>query len=235
MGDKAANVRALHAAITAAADEDADVVVLPECSLVGWLDPNARSAAEPIDGPTVSALAQLAAARGVALVCGIEEARDGHTFNAAVLIDAQGTLLLTHRKVNELDVAAATYARGDSLAITSLHGIPVAVTICADSWIACITDVVHLMGARVVFSPSAWAADVGSEAANAAWIEQRYRERVGDRDLYLIGVNGVGPVTRGPWAGKVLHGDSLVMGPGGRVLASGRRGAPDLVIVDLPL
>ena len=75
-----------------------------------------RECAEAIpDGPTCVAFREAAARAGVLVCAGLVERAGEHVFNAAVLIDADGRVVLHHRKLNELDIAQDLYARGDRL------------------------------------------------------------------------------------------------------------------------
>jgi predicted amidohydrolase len=234
MGDKAANVRTIHEAVEWGAHERCDLVALPECSLAGWLSSAARRAAEPIPGPLTRRLGALARKHRVAIVLGMEEREGGRIYNSAVLIDRSGRLVLRHRKINELDIGLEVYSRGESLAVADLEGRKVAVDICADSWSPEVTDTLHFMGARVILSPSAWAVDPGSEETNIAWIRETYRARAKGRELWIVAPDGVGPVTEGPWKGRVLQGNSLVTGPDGKIVLQGPTNAPAFLTVQIP-
>jgi predicted amidohydrolase len=235
MGDPDVNRASAVGAVGEAAARGADVVVLPECLLAGWLSPAAARVAEPVPGPFTDVLAGLARGLGIAIVAGLEERAGDAVHNSAVLVGRDGTLLARHRKIDELDEGLAVYAPGRSLEVVELGGVPAGLPICADSWAAPITDVLVAMGARLLLSPCAWAVAPGGEEANLAWIASRYAERTAGRELFVVAANGVGPVTQGPWAGKVLQGDSLIVGPDGAILARGATNAPDLLLVDLPL
>jgi predicted amidohydrolase len=234
MGDKKANVAELLRATEGAARAGCDVLVLPECSLAGWLSPSARSAAEPIPGPATRRLAAAARKHGMAIVAGLEEREDGRLYNSAVFIDRRGEIRALHRKVNELDIGLAVYSRGTSLGVFDLDGRTAALSICADSWTPTVTDALVGLGARVIFSPCAWAVAPGGEATNIAWIRETYRQRTSGRDLAIVSANGVGPVTEGPWKGRVLQGNSLVTGPGGEALLQGPPHEPALLTLTLP-
>lgn len=229
MGDKCRNVRAILEFVERAAAERCDLVVLPECSLAGWLSPAAPRAAEAIPGPLTRKLAGLARRHRLSIVAGIEEREDGKLYNSAVLLDRTGELRLRHRKIDELELGLAMYARGASLAAVELEGRTVALNICADSWGPQVTDALYLMGARLILSPCAWAVEPGGEATNIAWITETYRHRTRGRDLTVVAANGVGPVTQGPWKGRVLQGNSLVVGPDGRKLLEGPTHQPALL------
>jgi predicted amidohydrolase len=234
MGDKKANVAELLRAVDGAARSGCDVVVLPECSLAGWLSASARTAAEPIPGPATRRLAQAARKHGIAIVAGLEEREDGRVYNSAVYIDRRGGIRSRHRKINELEIGLAVYTRGASLNAFDVEGRTAALSICADSWTPTVTDALYGLGARVIFSPCAWAVERGGEATNIAWIRETYRQRAAGRDLVIVSANGVGPVTEGPWKGRILQGNSLVTGPGGEPLLQGPTNEPGLLILRIP-
>ena len=229
MGDKKANLATVLEYAEEAARERCDVVVFPECCGAGWCSPGARSAAETIPGPLTGTLGRLARHHGMAVVIGMEEREGDLIFNSAVLIGRRGEIRLRHRKINELDVGLRYYARGRSLAVDDFEGRPLGLVICADSWVPSIVDALHLMGARLILSPCAWAVRPGGEARNIAKIRRWYAARTGGKDLVIVSANGVGRVTQGPWRGKVLQGDSLVTGPGGRALLQGPRNRAGLL------
>jgi predicted amidohydrolase len=137
------------------------------------------------------------------------------------MIGRDGRILGRHRKVNELEIGLKVYSRGASLNVFDFEGRPTALSICADSWTPTVTDALYEMGARLIFSPSAWAVEPGGEATNIAWIRECYRARTAGRELTIISPNGVGDVTEGPWKGRILQGNSLVTGPDGRSLLTG--------------
>jgi predicted amidohydrolase len=233
MGDKKANLRELFRALEEAADAGCDVAVLPECSLAGWLSASAREAAEPIPGPFTRMLQAFARRRRMAIVSGLEERDGDRIYNSAVMIGRDGTILGRHRKVNELEIGLKTYSRGASLHVFDFEGRPTALTICADSWTPTVTDALYEMGARLIFSPSAWAVDPGGEATNIAWIKECYRSRAAGRELTIVSPNGVGEVTEGPWKGRILQGNSLVTGPNGKSLLTGPTNKPALLTLSI--
>jgi predicted amidohydrolase len=232
MGDKAANLRTVFDAVEGAARERCDVVVFPECSGVGWCSPDCRSAAEPIPGPLTDALGRRARRHGMAVVIGMEEREGDRIFNTAAFIGRRGDILARHRKINELDIGLRFYSRGGSLGVVDFEGRRVGLDICADSWIPGIVDTLHLMGARLVFSPCAWAVRPGGEARNIAKIRRWYATRTKGKDLTIVSANGTGRVTQGPWRGRLLQGESLVTGPGGTLLLRGPRNRAALLTAD---
>jgi predicted amidohydrolase len=229
MGDKEANVAALFRGIEEAAKATCDVALFPECSLAGWLSASARSAAEEIPGPVTRKIAEAARRRKMAVVVGLEERDGDRVYNSAVMIGPDGKILAKHRKINELEIGLQVYTRGASLGVFEFEGRTMALDICADSWNPVVTDALVALGAQVILSPSAWAVDPGGEATNIAWIRETYRQRTAGRDLFILSPNGVGPVTEGPWKGRILQGNSLVTGPGGENLLQGPTNEPALL------
>jgi predicted amidohydrolase len=230
--DKEANLAAIAATARTAGKLDVEVLVLPECPLVGWLSPRARDAAEPVPGPFTGLLSDLAARHEMAIVSGLEEQAAHRTYNAAVLVGADGGVLLHHRKIDELTIGVSAYSVGDRLGVTRLGDAVVAVDICADSWGDNIIGALAQMGAQVVFTPCAFAIEPGREEANTQWILGRYQILAQRHGVTFVAANAVGRIDSGPWRGRVLHGDSLAIGPDG-VVAHGARNEPDLVVVDL--
>jgi predicted amidohydrolase len=94
IGEAEANRAGALAAVEAAADDGAQVVVLPELAVSGYVFADAQEArrlAEPIDGPTVGGWARIARERGLVVVGGLCEVDDdGVLRNSAVLVDAGG-------------------------------------------------------------------------------------------------------------------------------------------------
>ncbi len=86
MGDKTANLHRAVRGIDEAADEGAELVVLPECCDLGWLSDRAEAEAESYDGVFVSSVAEAATAKGVFVVVGFTERDSDDIYNSAVLI-----------------------------------------------------------------------------------------------------------------------------------------------------
>ncbi len=79
-----------------------DVLVCPELATTGyvWRDRAALLPhAEPAEGPTFAALAEVARAHGMWIVCGYPERAGDLLYNAALVISHTGTLVDSYRKV----------------------------------------------------------------------------------------------------------------------------------------
>jgi predicted amidohydrolase len=216
------------------------LVVLPECLDLGWTDPSARELARPVPGPHADVLTRTAREAGVYVAAGLVERAGDRLYNAAVLIDPGGRIVLHHRKINELDIALDLYSVGDRLGVAETALGTLGLAICADNFADSLAlgHVLARMGAQLILSPSAWAVDADHDNVGAPygalWLDS-YTELARLYDVTVVGVSNVGPMTGGPWAGRACIGCSLAVGPGGEVLARGPYGgrAEAVVCVDV--
>jgi len=233
-GQPEANLRRATDSIRGAAEQGCRLVVLPECLDLGWTDPSARTLAAPIPGPHAEVLAHAAREHRIHVVAGLVERAGDRLFNAAILIDPTGRILLHYRKINELDIGLDLYSVGDRLGVVETELGTLGLSICADNFCSslAVAHVLARMGAQLILSPSAWAVVANHDNTNHDNTGERYGKRWRDSyseltrlyDLTVIGVSNVGPITGGPWAGRSCIGCSLAMGPGGVTLVEGPYG-----------
>jgi predicted amidohydrolase len=175
-------------------------------------------------------------------VAGLVERAGDRRYNAAVLIDPRGEILLVHRKINELDIAHDLYSIGDRLAVAHTELGTLGINICADNFpnSLAIAHVLARMGAQLLLSPSAWAVDADHDNSARPYGE-RWRQSFGELgrlyDLPVVAVSNVGWLTGGPWKGRKAIGCSLATDRRGQILAVGPYGeaAEELIVVDIPL
>jgi predicted amidohydrolase len=238
----AANLERAEAFVRDAAAKGCRLVVLPECMDLGWTDPSARELAQPIPGAHSQRLAQAAKEAGVFIVAGLVERAGERLYNAAVLIDPRGQILLVHRKINELEIAHDLYSIGDRLAVAHTDLGTLGISICADNFpnSLAIGHVMARMGAQLLLSPSAWAVDADHDNRANPYGE-RWRRAYGELgrlyDLPVVGVSNVGWLTDGPWKGRKAIGCSLATNHRGEILAEGPYGesAEALIVIDVEL
>ncbi len=223
-GQKEANLARAEERIAQAAKQEADVVVLPEALTLGWTHPSARDLADEIpDGESCVRLRRAAKTNGIYVCAGIIERSGKQLFNAAVIIDSRGELVIQHRKINELDFGRELYALGDRLHVCDTPLGRIGLMICADGFAPgqAISRALGLMGAKVILSPCAWAVpadhDNVTDRYGQLWLDN-YGPVAKDHNLTIVGCSNVGPITAGPWAGRKCIGNSLVVGPDGELL-----------------
>lgn len=240
-GDRAGTLARALQRIEDAAREGADVVLLPEALPLGWMAAETHAHADAIpDGPTSVAFRDAAAHHRVFVCSGIVERHDDTVFNAAVLIDPGGAVLLHHRKVNELEIAHDVYARGDRLGVADTRLGRIGLMICADAFAPgeVISRSLAMMGADLILSPCAWAVppdhDNTREPYGDLW-RRCYGVVAREHRLWIAGASNVGPITSGPWRGHACIGCSLVVGPDGEPKLEGPYGADAdaLLMVDI--
>jgi predicted amidohydrolase len=228
-GEPEANLARATNMIARAAAAGCDAAVLPECLDLGWTHPSARDLAAPVPGPRSEQLAEAARQGGIYVVAGLTERDGSKVYNAAVLIAPDGSILVKHRKINELDIAHDLYARGDRLGVAETPHGRLGVTICADNFPDSLDLARSLarMGCRLLLSPCAWAVDAGHDNARdpygGLWLGS-YGELARSCGMTVVGVSNVGWLRAGPWAGRKCIGASLAVGAGGAVLARGPYG-----------
>ena len=181
----------------------ADMVALPELFDVGYFafERYAR-AAQPLDGPTLSRLADAAADHGVALLAGtvVEDlgasqdrgfrtpAAEGLA-NTAVLFDSGGTRRLVYRKHHLFGYGSAEQellTPGETLQTADIGGFTVGVTTCYDLRFPGLYRELVADGATLVLVPSAW------PYPRVEHWKLFPRTRAAENLLYVAAVNGVG-------------------------------------------
>ncbi len=94
------NLDSILSAVRKAADNQADLIVFPECSLTGYVFSSRREAlffAETIPGPSTERITSLCQELKVYVIFGLLEKEGDRLFNAAVLVGPQG-LIAGYRK-----------------------------------------------------------------------------------------------------------------------------------------
>ena len=159
IGDTDGNRVTATAAIEQAARDGAQIVVLPELASSGYVFADRSelaSLAEPRDGPSITAWANLASAFGLTIVAGFPEAAGDKVYNSAAVVDPAG-LRGVYRKAHLWDTENAVFDRADDLPllVDTEHG-RIGVMICYDvefpEWVRSVA----LEGADLLCAPVNW-------------------------------------------------------------------------------
>jgi predicted amidohydrolase len=238
-----ANLARAKERITTAAQQGAKIVLLPEVMDLGWTDPSARELAFEIpDGKTCKALRDAAKHNNIYVCAGIVEKDGDNRYNAAVIINPAGEVILKHRKLNELDIAHDVYAQGDGLNVVHTPLGTLGLYICADATANgnALSEALGYMGADLILSPSAWAVPPGYDNVatpyGGTWRD--VYEPVSSRfNLWVISVSNVGKIEKGPWKDWDCIGSSLVYNADGKEVLQGPFGAKadTILYVDVTL
>jgi 5-aminopentanamidase len=186
-----------------AARGDADLLVLPELALTGYLFADRDELlelAEPAGGTAEARLAQIAGDTGSHLVVGLAERAGPRAFNSAILVGPSG-IIGRYRKAHLFDREKELFDPGDlPLAVWPVGGVRVGMMICFDWIFPEVTRTLALRGADVVAHPSNLVLPLCQRVMPSRCIENRLfaitanrwgAERRGDRELVFTGGSGV--------------------------------------------
>ncbi len=240
-GDRKENLAHAKEMIEEAASQNADVLLLPEAMDLGWTDPSALMDASPIpDGQTSRLLMSLAKKHGVFICSGLIEKAGDKVFNSAIIVNPQGEIILTHRKINELDIGHKYYALGEKLNVCETPFGTIGLLICADANTEnqVLTRSLAYMGADVILSPSSWAMppdhDNEKDPYGATW-ENAYMPVAKDFAVWIASSSNVGKMAAGPWKNWNGIGCSMVVNHKGELVTKGPYGAEadTIIYVDI--
>ncbi len=220
-GEKQNNLNRAVKRIEEAAKNKADIVLLPEAMDLGWTHSTAKSEAEPVPrGSTFKFLAKAAKKNNIYVCAGIIEKDGDRTFNAAVLINRKGELVLKHRKINELDIAHDLYDQGDRINVCETEFGTFGLLICADasSKDYILPRSMGYLGAGLILLPSSWAVppdyDNVKEPYGGMWHDS-FISVCKEFNLNIASVSNVGKITDGPWKDWDCIGNSMFVENGG--------------------
>lgn len=213
--DKAANVETIVDLLRQAADQRAELVVLPEYAVftVPAMDDRFVDAAETLDGPSVSRLIEAAADLGLTVIAGLNEvAGDGKIHNTLVGIQ-DGGIAAVYRKVHLYDafgykesdrVIAADPAPPELLRVNRFN---VGMQTCYDLRFPETSRALVDAGADVIALPAEW---VPGPLKEYHW-NTLLRARAIENTVYVLAADQIAP------AGS---GNSVILDPMGIPLAA---------------
>ena len=196
--------------------------------------------AEPIPGETSNTLAALAKELGVVIIASLFEKRaEGLYHNTTAVLDADGTYLGKYRKMHIPDDPAYYekfyFTPGDlGYKVFKTKFATIGVLICWDQWYPEAARITTLMGAEMLFYPTAigWAT-AQDEATNKeqynAW-QTIQRSHAVANGVPVISVNRVGLEQDGLMK---FWGGSFVSNPFGSLLYEASHDKEEVVVIDI--
>ena len=240
--DASKNLEKAVDSIRAAAKQGAQIICLPELFLTQYFcqteDPDNFSLAEPLPGPTSTTLSNLAKELQVVLIVPLFEKRtQGIYHNTAIVIDADGSIAGTYRKMHIPDdpcfFEKFYFTPGDTgfKSFSTRYG-KVGVLICWDQWFPEAARLTTLSGAQFLFYPTA----IGYQDEDAkvsqqqisAW-ETIQKSHAISNGVFLASVNRVGRENALTFWGK-----SFICNPFGEVIGQAED-EPQILIAKCPL
>jgi len=200
--------------------------------------------AEPIPGSSTEALAAAAREHQVVIVGSLFERRDAGVYhNTAVVLDADGSLLGTYRKMHIPDdplyFEKYYFTPGDQgyRCFDTRYG-RIGVLVCWDQWYPEGARLTALQGAKVLFYPTAigWHPSEKAQYGTAqhdAWRTIQRAHAIAN-GVYVAAVNRVGH--EGPSEGGLeFWGSSFVSDPFGVVLSEASNNKEEILVVECDL
>jgi N-carbamoylputrescine amidase len=244
--DVASNIGKAEAGIRRAAAAGAQIVCLQElfpslyfCDVEDYAN---FSLAEPVPGPTTDRLGALAGELGVVVVASLFEKRaQGLYHNTTAVIDADGTYLGKYRKMHIPDDPAYYekfyFTPGDlGYKVFRTRFATIGVLICWDQWYPEAARITSLMGAEILFYPTAigWATSQ-DEATDReqfqAW-QTIQRSHAVANGVHVVSVNRVGLEQDGAMR---FWGGSFVANPFGSLLAQASHDREEELVCEVDL
>ena len=246
---KAASLAKAAFLVAEAAASGANVVCLPELFATPYFcrtqDHAAFDLAEPVPGPTTQAMAKAARENDVTVIAPLFERRGpGLYHNSLAVLGPEGELTGIYRKMHiphDPGFEEKFYFTPGDLGFRVFptpHG-PIGALICWDQWFPEAARATALLGAILLFYPTAigWhpseKAEFG-ETQRDAWMTVQ-RSHAITNGLYVAAVNRVGTEGKGKaYAGKLeFWGTSFVADPMGRIIAQAPVDAETIITADI--
>ena len=241
--DPQANLNKAIKRIGEAASKGAQVICLPELFKSQYFcqeeDALNFNLAETIPGSTTNAISKAAKESNASVIAGIFEKRArGLYHNSAAVIDSSGKLIGVYRKMHIPDdphyYEKFYFTPGDLgfKAFDTKHG-KLGALICWDQWYPEAARLTALLGAQILFYPTAigWfpEEEESTKAMQSAW-ETIQRAHGIANGVFVAAVNRVGK------EGKInFWGSSFVSGPFGEILAKASADKEEILIVKCDL
>jgi len=242
--EKSANNQKAIEKIRAAAKQGAQVICLQELfSSLYFCDVESYDnfkLAEAIPGETSNTLAALAKDLGVVIIASLFEKRaEGLYHNTTAVLDADGTYLGKYRKMHIPDDPSYYekfyFTPGDlGYKVFKTKFATIGVLICWDQWYPEAARITSLMGAEMLFYPTAigWATSQ-DEATNTeqynAW-QTIQRSHAVANGVPVISVNRVGLEQNGAMK---FWGGSFVSNPFGTLLYKASHDNEEIAVIDI--
>ena len=200
-----------------AADKGAQIICFQELFNTHWFPRDIHNdnflLAEDLNGPTVTTMKTVAKGKGVALICPFFERAGDRYFNTAVVVDQQGKIAGTYRKIHVPQIPLweerSYFSPGDTgFPVFDLGLAKIGVQICWDNFFPEGTRMLALQGAQVVFAPTA-----AAFASQQRWLKVIAANAIVN-GLFVMRVNRVGNEPK-----QDFYGMSFCISPEGDLVA----------------
>ena len=229
--DKASNIEKMKAYAEKAKKEGAELVIFPELSLTDYLVRDLiYELAEPIPGPSVEKMTEIAKQNKIYIVFGMPEMSkkaESVIYNTAVLVGPEGYIgkyrkmhLPTHSVFEE----KRYFRQGYETPVFETQIGRIGLMICYDVFFPEVSRALKLNGAQLIVCISA------SPAVRRKFFEILTAARAIENNVFLAYVNLVGIED-----GLQFWGGSRIISPSGSIIAKAKYDEEDFVVGEIDL
>ena len=231
-GDRSGNLVRIEHAIIEAKEKGADIVCFPETALFGWVNPTAHQRAAAIPGRDSDHLCALAKKHEIFLCVGLAEKEGDQLYDAVLLINSNGEILLKHRKINILtELMDPPYTPGSEVGAAETPFGKIGLLICADSFDASVISKMKAQQPDLVLIPYGWAKEEEDWPGHGEELRKTVQNAARELDCPVFGTDLIGEISHGPWTGLVYGGQSVAADEAGNILARGKDRDREVIIV----
>ena len=217
--EKNENIKNAQKWIRSAAENGAQVVVLPEMFNCPYESKYFPDFAETFPGKTTNALSDLAQELDVYVVGGSIPEKEGKSiYNTSYIFSREGDVLGRHRKMHLFDIdveggiqfkESDTLVAGENVTVVEIEYCKIGIAICYDMRFPELIRLMALEGAQVIVVPAAFNMTTGP----AHW-EITMRTRALDNQVYFIAASSA----RNLKASYHSYGHSAIIDPWGTII-----------------
>jgi predicted amidohydrolase len=238
-GDVDANLALAERLVAEAADRGATLAALPE--YLDFMGPSRgrREVASPVPGPVTDRLGAVARDRAIwVLAGGVLEASGGRVHDTSVLLDPEGEIAATYRKLHLFDVElpdqppireSDSITPGDELVTALVGDVRLGLSICYDVRFPELYRGLMAQGAQVLCVPAQFQHATGRDHWHTL-----LRARAIENQAFVVAPGQWGSFGE-PSEGRRSFGHSLVVDPWGRVLEEAPEEGDVVCVADLDL
>jgi len=233
-GDRSGNLVRIENAMAEAKEKHVDIIVFPESCILGWVNPDAHKNACTIPGDDSKTVCALAKKYDLYVCIGMDEKEGDMLFDAALLIDNQGAILLKHRKINVLpELMNPPYAVGKQVEVVKTKFGKIGILICADTMQDDVVDKMQAQKPDLLLVPYGWADQEKAWPEHGQALAKVVKGVSNKLNCPVVGTNLIGQISHGPWTGQTYGGQSVAFDVKSNTLLFGRERERDINVVVL--
>jgi len=235
--DKQHNIKTAQQLCATACQSGAAFILLPEVFNLRADSKTMQQHAEPIPGPSLSPLMQLAKEHQAWILAGslCEKIKNQtKVYNSSALIGPSGTITAIYRKIHLFDAAvdgknireSTTFAPGSQQVVTTINTIHTGLAICYDLRFPDLFKSYREQNTKMICLPSAFTATTGK----ADW-ERLLRTRAKETNTTILAPNQTGIGSQG----VRCYGNSMIVAPDGQIIARASQEKEEILTATLVL